>query len=263
MTHIRLRAAVGVWTAMVIGLVPIAGAPETKQPAKPKPNPGGTAKADPKPASNLDYWLKRTKPDEAKPKKATDDQAAKPEKQDAVITQGRNPFGGGLSFRRSDALPGVLQLSDGKRIPGGLYTTRDTPWKLWVEKERRWRLIPFITVLSIEAVVIEAGMEKEWRWKEMGSDEKVYTGREKPIRRFLWKFHLIDDSYVRGSVKGQPLWIESAGRQKGPFLLHERSAGKYGQTLKQLVYLKRAVISRRAMEQVRKAQQASSRPAGG
>jgi len=206
-----------------------------------------TGKTKDKPPTNLDYWLGQAK-------------AARGD--EVTHTSPVNPFGRADRFRRADALPGVVVFSDGRIVSGGLYTTRDKKWQVWVEAEKRWRHIPPIVVLSIEAIAIEEGMEKEWRWKEMGSDEKIYTGREKPIRRFLWKFHLIDDSYVTGAVKGQPLWIESAGKRTGPFILHERSAGKYGQRLPQLVYLKRAIISRRAMEQVR-TQQPSSGPASG
>ncbi|KKL22716.1 hypothetical protein LCGC14_2432670, partial [marine sediment metagenome] len=169
-----------------------------------------------------------------------------------------NPLGASDRFRRRDALPGVVVLSNGTVIPGGVYTTRDKNWEVWVESEKRWRHIPPILVLSIQAVVVEEAMDNEWRWKEMGSDEKVFTGRKKPIRRFRWRFHLIDGSHVTGNVKGQPVWIEVDRKTKGPHVLHERSAGKYGQTLTDLVYVKRIVISRRAMEQARRAQPASA-----
>ena len=205
--------------------------------------PGQT---DTRPASNLDYWLGRAAPD------------SRPAASAAPAT---NPFGRSGRFRRPDAVPGVAILSDGTVHPGGLYTTRDRNWEVWVESEKRWRHIPPILVLSIRAAVIEEGMDKEWRWKEMGSDEKVFTGRTRPTRRLEWTFHLIDGSYLTGSVKGQPLWVESAQKRHGPFVLHERSAGNYGQSLKDLVYVKQVVISRRAMQQVLDAPRASSAPA--
>ena len=172
-----------------------------------------------------------------------------------------NPLGRGDRFGRRDALPGIVILSDGKMLPGGLYTTRDKNWEVWVQSQQRWRHIPPIAVLSIRAVVVEEKADREWRWKEMGSDEKVFTGRTRPTRRLEWTFHLIDGSYLTGSVKGQPLWVESAQKRHGPFVLHERSAGNYGQSLKDLVYVKQVVISRRAMQQVLDAPRASSAPA--
>jgi len=203
------------------------------------------------PASNLEYWLGQAQPATA---------------QATPTPPPANPFSQTDRFRRSDALPGVLILSDGKILAGGVYTTRDKNWQVWVESEKRWRHIPPILVLSITADVIEKGMEKQWRWKEMGSDEKVYTGRAKPIRRFRWRFHLIDGSTVTGAVKGQPVWIEAGAKRRGPFVLHERSDGQYGQTLEDLVYVERVVISRKAMDQVRAREQAErpgSQPAGG
>ncbi len=152
-------------------------------------------------------------------------------------------------FSRPDALPGVVVLSDDQVLPGGIFTTRDKNWEVYVADEKRWRHIPPILVLSIRAIVTEEGMEKEWRWTEMGRNEKVFTGRTQPVRRLLWRFHLIDDSYVTGEVKGQPLWLETDNKRHGPFVLHERTKGEFGQTLKDLIYVKCVIISRRAMEE--------------
>jgi len=207
--------------------------------------PGQTAT---KPASNLDYWLGRAEAD------------TRPA---APVAPATNPFGPSDRFGRDDALPGVAILSDGTVLAGGLYTTRDRNWEVWVESAKRWRHVPPILVLSIQAVVVEEGMDKEWRWKEMGSDEKVFTGRQRPVRRFQWRLHLIDDSVVTGTIKGQPLWIDTGGgakRPAGPYVLHERSAGEYGQTLEELVYLKRAVVSRRAMREVLERRQGATQP---
>ena len=214
------------------------------------PAPAGGDGPTSAPAGNLDYWLNRATP-------ATSRAIAAPPPGD--------PFGASAAPGRTDALPAVAVFSDGRILAGGLFTTRDRNWEVWVEAEKRWRHIPPILVLSIEAVVVEQALEKEWRWKEMGSDEKVFTGRTKPVRRFLWTFHLIDDSTVTGSVKGQPLWVQTLSKRHGPFVLHERSAGTYGQSLADLVYVKRVVISRREMARHmnREGNKASSRPAAG
>lgn len=207
------------------------------------PAPAGGDGPTSAPAGNLDYWLNRATP-------ATSRAIAAPPPGD--------PFGASAAPGRTDALPAVAVFSDGRILAGGLFTTRDRNWEVWVEAEKRWRHIPPILVLGIHAVVVEEAMEKEWRWKEMGSDEKVYTGRTKPIRRFQWRFHLIDDSNVTGSVKGQPVWIDTGGKPHGPFVLHERSDGEHGQTLDDLVYVSKVVISRRAMKLARQAQTSSA-----
>jgi hypothetical protein len=53
-------------------------------------------------------------------------------------------------------------------------------------------------------------------------------------------------------VKGQPIWVEDAesGKKSAPLVLHERSKGADGQTLDELVYVERVVISRRLMDAV-------------
>ena len=163
---------------------------------------------------------------------------------------------------REDALPGAVEFSDGRRIAGWMYTTREKNWEVYVDAERRWRQVPFITALGITAVVAEEKIEQDWRWKEMGVPERVYTGKEYPTRRLKWSFHLIDDSTLTGDVKGQPLWIEHDGRKEGPFILHERSKGDMGQTLGDLVYVKRIIVSRRLMDAVAAEMDNQSAPRG-
>jgi len=192
------------------------------------------------PASTLDFWLGQAKP-------ATSQPAGK----DANAPAAVNPFGGSaLPFRRPDALPGVIELSNGKQLPGGLYTTIEKPWIVWSEKTKSWRRIDFVVLLSLEAVVEEERMELRWRWKGMGEPEKVYTGQKYPFRRLHWKFKLIDGSVIEGSTKGQPVWVELNGKVAGPFVLHERMKGEDGQTMDQLVYIRKIVVSRRMMDAV-------------
>ncbi len=194
---------------------------------------------DDSPSSDLDYWLDR----------ATTAPASQPTEDPDNL--GSNPLAKG-EFVRSDALPGAMKLSDGTLLAGGIYTTREKPWRVYVASEKRWRRIPPLAVLSITAKVIEEKMELEWRWKSTGEPEKVYTGRKYPTRRLEWRFLLIDGSEIVGVVKGQPIWVESPdGETHGPLVLHERSKGEPGQSLGDLVYVKKAVLSRRMMKRAR------------
>jgi hypothetical protein len=209
--------------------------PPATQPggAERKPN---SAPAPAKPAAdNLEYWLSQAKSD------------TRPATQPATAPAAA---GTNETFRRKDALPGAIELSNGKVIPGWLYTTVEKNWEVWSEQEKRWHLVPFIAALSITAVVEEEVMEKKWRWKEMGVPERVYTGEEYPARRLSWKIHLIDDTTISGPIKGQPLWVEYGGKKAGPFILAERSKGEVGQKLSDLVYVKRIIVSRRMMDEV-------------
>ena len=194
---------------------------------------GAGKQAESRPGGNLDYWLSRAKPLDTQPSAAT-----RPDRPTIK------------SPRREDALPGVIQLSDGTLLAGALYTTRGHNWQLYVESQKRWRRIPLITVLSITAIVQEEKMVQQWRWKAMGTPERVYTGREYPTRRLKWSFCLIDGSRLTGTIKGQPLWLEQDGKTFGPFVLHERSKGQLGQKLSELIYVKKLYVSRRLAEAV-------------
>jgi len=219
-----------------------------------RPASGASRSADAAPAAptdNLDYWLGRSE--------ATRTQRA-PKRAETSM----NPFGGD-AFARRDALPGVLELSDGTQIPGGLYTTIGKPWQVYEARTKRWRQIPFAAVLSITAVVVEEKMDPKWRWKAMGVPERVYTGEEYPTRRYQWRFMLADGTNVTGTVKGQPIWVETGRVKSGPFVLHERHKGKVGQPLNDLLYVRKIVVSRRLMRAVIRARGAdgpASRPAG-
>ena len=216
--------------------------PESKtQPArKTDAKKQATSKAAP-PGSNLGYWL-----GQAETAKPVNDNPADSQKKSSP-----NPQAG---FRRDDALPGVIEFSDGRQLAGGILTTRGKPIKIWREKEKRWQRIPPGAILSISAVVIQEEMKLRWRWKAMGEPEKVYTGKSYPFRRFQWKLHLADDSTIQGAIKGQPVWIETQAETLGPFILHERAKGEIGQALKDHVYIKKIVISRKMMNKVRQAQ---------
>lgn len=217
----------------ILGLA-LAGA-QPSSPAATATQPATKSATPAKPRSNLDYWLQQSGQDPAGGATVRGPAAAtKPQDEE-------------IKFYRPDALPGVMVMSDGRLLPGGLYTTREKNFEVWVESEKRFRQIPFLSILSITAVVTEEAIENEWRWKAMGDPEKVYTGRSYPTRRFLWEFHLIDGSRITGAVKGQPVWIEVAGKAIGPALLAERSKGEFGQKLPDLVYVRRIIVSRTMM----------------
>ena len=191
--------------------------------------------------SDLDYWLGQAQ--------------TAPASQPAAAA-GVNPFEARTAdgLERHDALPSAVRLSDGTLLAGGIFTTEGKDYQVWIESEQRWRHLPLVCIRGIHAEVAAEAMEDEWRWKEMGADERVKTGRQFPTRRLQWRFNLIDGTTMLGEVKGQPLWIERDGKRT-LLVLHARMKGQPGQTLADLVYPKDILVSRRAMEQ------AATRPA--
>ena len=191
----------------------------------------------PKAGDNLDFWMNQADPNG---KAGAPDPASKP--------VSANPF------PRKDALPGVVEMSDGNVLAGYMFTTLERNWEVYTAGDKRWHLVPFISLLSITAVVDEEGMEQKWRWKEMGVPERVYTGEAYPFRRLSWKVHLLDDTTMAGGLKGQPLWVVCDGKKYGPYVMAERMKGEIGQKLTDVVYVKRIIVSKRLMEEVQKDQ---------
>lgn len=193
-----------------------------------------------KPKDNLDFWLSQGQTVQSQPATAPSEETR---------TASDKPA-------RDDAVPGVIELSNGKQLPGYLFTTRGKNFELYVEEDKNFHRIPLISVLSITAKIDEEKLELEWRWKEMGTPEKVYTGRSYPTRILSWTFKLIDGTSVTGTIKGQPLYVQYGPKKSPPLVLHERDKGEMGQKLNDLVYIKRVIVSRKMMDAVLKDQAA-------
>ena len=84
--------------------------------------------------------------------------------------------------RRRARLPRTLR----RLGPSGMiYLTRDKRLKIYDERLQRQREVPLQAVKQIECKVKKEWMEKEWKFKETTSDEKIFTGRSYPTREYL------------------------------------------------------------------------------
>ena len=208
--------------------------------APPAPQP--TTQPASRPSSNLDYWLDRA----AQPATGTVDAAA---------TQPRATSRPATARR---GVPGVVELSDGRILAGAISTTADQPLLVHLFDQKRWRRVPLVCVLSITAEVVSEDMEPQWRPKEIGSPDRIYTGRLYPTRRLRRALRLADGSTITGTIKGQPITLspppagagQSATTRPGPFILAERTRGQAGESLDELVYVQRIIFSQRAMQNV-------------
>jgi hypothetical protein len=173
-----------------------------------------------------------------------------------------NPFGQGPS-ERDDAVPGYVELSDGTIHAGLIYLTRDKRLKIYDETIERQREIPLRVVRQIDCAVKKEWMEREWKYKETTSDEKLYTGRSYPAREYLHTITLRDGRTITGPlaeiVYVQPPADDSsqAGQRHAEpkverFLLSKRAKGELGQKLTALLYVKRIKLGKDALEEGRK-----------
>ena len=173
-----------------------------------------------------------------------------------------NPFGP-VRTERDDAVPGYLELSDGKVLVGNIYMTRDKRLKIYDETTKRQREIPLRVVKQIECNVLKEWMEKEWRFKELALNEKYYTGREYPSRECEYAITLQDGRTITGPLAElfyvQPYaYSAEESRSYRPdvkpekYLVHKRQKGEPGTTLKDLIYVKLIKLGEEAVEEGKK-----------
>jgi hypothetical protein len=179
----------------------------------------------------------------------------------AAEPEGLNPFGAART-ERDDAVPGYVELSNGKVLAGSVYMTRDKRVKLDDEKlnRQRQREIPWQRIEEIECEVKWEKLEKEWRFKELTSDEKFFTGRSYPAREYVHTLTLSGGRKLRGQISEivyvQPFLDSAEGAaQDRPrpdpmrFMLYKRQKGEPGTTLKALVYVKRVKMGDEAYKE--------------
>jgi len=114
----------------------------------------------------------------------------------------KNPLSRRESSVREDTMPGYIEMSNGEVFPGLLYITRDKRLEIYDVELKRQRTIPIGRVATIEVNVEREWMEKEWRFKELASDEKMFTGREYPCRIFTYTLIFDDGRELEGPMSG-------------------------------------------------------------
>ncbi|MGA2031138.1 MAG: hypothetical protein ABSG68_02675 [Thermoguttaceae bacterium] len=170
-----------------------------------------------------------------------------------------NPFARPAAVR-DDAVPGYVELSDGSIHAGRIYLTRDKRLQVYDQQLERQREIPLSAVRQIECVVKRAWMEKEWRFKETTTDEKMFTGRVYPSREYVHKVTLQDGCTIAGPLSAVVYVQASDQRSADPgdaskterFILNQRSKGELGKTLDSLVFVKWIKLGTEALDEGRK-----------
>jgi hypothetical protein len=172
-----------------------------------------------------------------------------------------NPFGPATSEQRDDAVQGCLELSDGSLHPGLITLTRDKRLKIYDNELQRQREVPLQAIKEIQCKVKKEWLEKEWKFKETTSDEKIFTGYSYPVREYLHSITLRDGRTITGPLAAivyvEPPHNDSDKQQPVKFLLNKRNKGTRGQDLKSLIYVKRITLGKEAFEEGKKKQKAA------
>jgi hypothetical protein len=146
-----------------------------------------------------------------------------------------NPFGD--RARNPEARMGTIILSNKERIHAELSTTREKPIRVWDEQAKEYHDVPFALIKSLEAQILWERDEKEWHFKESGSDVKEYSGKTYPARELLYVVELINGQKITGGIVS-PLYA-SGGETTVTYVLNKRQKGDIGKMLKELVYVRR------------------------
>ena len=165
-------------------------------------------------------------------------------------------------------VPATVTWSDGRRETGKLSFTAGVPLTVYDLEGKEWVDVELADLAGLEAIPRAEKMDREWRWKDYGNDEKVYTGRERPRRWLDHALMLKDYEVMKVHVKGTVMYFDTvpepeepakdktkAGAAKpdgkpGPdakpvrrrLIIRQYDRGDWGETLASLVYVKRIEI---------------------
>jgi len=165
-----------------------------------------------------------------------------------------NPFGSRAERedqKRDDAVPGFVEMSDGKVHPGQLMLTRDARLKIFDEQQQKHREIPLKAIKRIDCTVQKEWVEEEWRFKENASDEKYFTGRSYPSREYTHNITLQNGQKIDGTLSGIVYVRADPAAEPERYLLHKRDKGNPGTDLKSLVYVRSIQLGAKAFEEGR------------
>ncbi|MCX7804860.1 MAG: hypothetical protein N3A38_06680 [Planctomycetota bacterium] len=152
----------------------------------------------------------------------------------------KSPLGPGLA-ERADARPGRIELSDGRTVRGVVWMTRGKGLEIFEDAKNLWHEVGFSEVARVENAVEEEKTVREWRFKEGGNDEKVFTGRTCVDRRYSTVVTKADGTVIKGHVKGTVIHVETAGgRHK--YFLRQYHRGEWSAEPSDLVYVKAVIL---------------------
>ena len=164
-------------------------------------------------------------------------------------------------------VPATVTWSAGRKETGKLSFTSGVPLKVYDLEKKEWVDVELGDLASLTAAPRAEKMDREWRWKDYGDDEKVYTGRERPRRWLDHELLLKDGARMKVHVKGTVMYFDTVPETVKPktgkkgadkklskqaeikpqpvrrrLIIRQYSRGNWGDTLESLVYVKRIEV---------------------
>jgi hypothetical protein len=136
---------------------------------------------------------------------------------------------------------GMLRLSTGEEWRGAIYCTGRRPLKVFDLGKKQYRYFRLTEIHRIRTTVEKEETREKWRFREEGSDEKVYTGKTYPRRFYRSEITLRGGERVDAHIVGV-VYVER-GEETGKFVLRKKHVGKVGQDLDDLVYVEEILFT--------------------
>jgi len=155
-----------------------------------------------------------------------------------------NPFRRTKSAAKG-AVEGVIHMSDGTKYEGQIYLTPGRRLRLFDPKYKEYVDCSLAQLKELKVRVTERRVEKEWRFKAMGNDEKVYTGRTYARKDFAAT--LIYKSGRKKALniaRGMPIYCRLKNGERKTVLLQPFKQGEIGTTLDDIVHPDRIVFGK-------------------
>ncbi len=132
---------------------------------------------------------------------------------------------------------GSVELSTGQIIRGQIWTTEQTPFRVWLAGIKQYRDVDIRLVRQIIGKVRYAHEIREYKFQQMGSDIKLYSGRTRPRIGYQFTFKMINGKTVTGTVIA-PIYIRNLKGENYFYLLKKRIEGKLGEKVGAIPYIK-------------------------
>ena len=195
---------------MVFGFAGIAGDVFAEEPARPSPN------------GEVD------EEDAAAAKEAA--QPASPLKNDSM---------------KKGARPGWVQLSDDTVLKGAIVTSMGKALPVFNRDKKEYVRPEWKDVARIEVEVESATREQVWRWKEGGSDIKVYVDKFYIWHKYLSTVTLKNGDTIEGDLAAPIYLTKEKSNTPQIFVFHKRNKSDQGTrtAVKPPLYIKRLVLT--------------------
>lgn len=131
---------------------------------------------------------------------------------------------------------GTLTLNNAHAYEGRIWTTLDTPFRVWIENQKTYRDIDLSLLSRIDVKVLASSLEPDWRWLKEGSDVKVYSGKKYPLVELAYRFTLLNEQIIEGTVVAPIFCFD--GNQRHALALYKKYHGPLDETLENVVYIK-------------------------